>query len=161
MRLPSHAVKRNEAGYSVIELALVIAIVGVLTTLATPSFLTYYQAAILRSAAQEVAAGVNQGRQLGIRQNTGVCVHISSTALQYYLGTSCSGAAWVGAGTDSSGNAPAPTGVTLSTTADPVFGYLGEGRTGASITVTNAQTGTTLLVCVAVSGRVSVRSSCS
>ena len=151
----------HAVGYSVIELALVMAILGVLTALATPSFLTYYQAATLRSAAEEIAAAINQGRQLGIRQNTGVCVHIGSTALQYKLGTSCGGAAWVGTGTDGSGNVAVPSGVTLSTTADPVFGYLGEGRTGGSITVTNSQTAATLLICVAVSGRVSVRSSCS
>jgi len=152
---------KSDGGYSLVELALVIAIVGILTALATPSFLTYYQAAVLRSAAAQVATVVNQGRQLGIKENTGVCVHIASTAVQYKLGTSCGGAAWTGPGTDASGNTAAPTGVTLSTTADPVFGYLGEGRTGGSITVTNAQTGATLFVCVAVSGRVSVRDSCS
>jgi len=142
------------------ELALVMAILGVLTVLATPSFLNYYQASKLRTAAEQVAASLNQGRQLGIQQNVGVCVHIQSTALQYLLG-SCTGTAWVGPGTDSDGNLAAPSGVTLSTSADPIFGYLGNGLQGASITVTNAQTGDTALVCVAVSGRVSIRTSCS
>src|SRR5262249_19733489 len=113
MRLCKHeaprlAMSAQEAGYSVIELALVVAILGILTALATPSFLTYYQATTLRSAAEQIAAAINQGRQLGIRQNTGVCVHIGSTALQYQLGTSCGGAAWVGTGTDGSGNVAAP-----------------------------------------------------
>jgi prepilin-type N-terminal cleavage/methylation domain-containing protein len=125
MDIGRHRSKRAEAGYSLIELALVIAIVGILVALATPSFLTYYQASTLRVAAEEVAAFVNQGRQLGIRQNDGVCVHIGSTALQYRLGSSCGGAAWTGPGTDSDGNMKIPQGITLATNADPISAISG------------------------------------
>ena len=138
------------------EMALVMGIVGVLAFVATPFFLTYYQASRLRVAAEEVAAFVNQGRQLGIRQNAGVCVHITSTALQYRLGSSCAGAAWVGPGTDASGNVALPEGVTLTTTADPIFSYLGAANPGATVTVTNSQDGHVLRVTVAASGRVSI-----
>ena len=138
------------------ELALVMSIVGVLTALATPFFLSYYQASRLRVGAEEVAAFLNQGRQLGIRQNAGVCVHITSTALQYRLGSSCAGAAWVGPGTDANGNVTVPQGVTLTTTADPIFSYLGAANPGATITVTNTQNGHALNVTVAASGRVSI-----
>jgi Tfp pilus assembly protein FimT len=138
------------------ELALVIAIVGILAALAMPSFLTYYRASTLRVASEEVAAFVNQGRQLGIRQNVGVCVHIGSTALQYFLGSSCSGTAWTGPGTDSDGNMKIPQGITLATNADPIFSYLGAANPGATITVTNSQDGQAVHVTVAVSGRVSI-----
>jgi prepilin-type N-terminal cleavage/methylation domain-containing protein len=148
--------KIREAGYSMAEVALVLAIIGILTTLATPLFLTYYQASRLRVGAEEVAAFINQGRQLGIRENAGVCVHITSTALQYRLGSSCAGAAWLGPGTDAAGNVKVPEGVTLSTTADPIFSYLGAAAPAATITVTNAQTGRILRVSVAASGRVSI-----
>ena len=146
----------STAGYSLIELALVLTIVGTLGVLATPYFLTYYQASRLRVGAEEVAAFINQGRQLGIRQNVGVCVHILSTALQYRLGSSCSDAAWVGPGTDASGNIKIPSGLSLSTNTDPIFNYLGAANTGGTITVTNTQTNNVLRVRVAVSGRVSV-----
>ncbi len=151
-----HGWKKPEAGYNIIELALVMAIVGILTSMAMPLFLSYYQASRLRVAAEEVAAFVNQGRQLGIRQNAGVCVHITSTALQYRLGSSCAGAAWVGPGTDASGNVTLPEGVTLTTTADPIFSYLGAANPGATVTVTNSQDGHVLRVTVAASGRVSI-----
>lgn len=150
-------------GYSLLELALVMAIVGLLSVLATPLFLTYYQASRLRVAAEEVAAFVNQGRQLGIRQNAGVCVHITSTAVQYRLGSNCTEAAWLGPGTDAAGNLKVPDGVTLTAenNIDPIFNYLGAANPGATITVRNSQTLQTLSVCVAASGRVSIRSTCS
>ena len=147
---------KPEAGYSVTELALVMGIVGVLTAVAMPFFLSYYQASRLRVGAEEVAAFLNQGRQLGIRENAGVCVHITSTALQYRLGSSCAGAAWVGPGTDASGSVNVPQGVTLTTTADPIFSYLGAANPGATITVTNTQTGQALNVTVTASGRVRI-----
>jgi len=147
-----------------IEIALVMTIVAVVAALATPTFLTYYQASRLRVGAEEVAAFINQGRQLGIRENTGVCVHIASTALQYRLGTACSlvaittlaGDAWVGPGTDSNGAIQIPQGLTLSTDTDPVFSYLGAASPGTTIAVRNTQTGSVLHVTVAVSGRVSI-----
>src|SRR6266542_6333891 len=127
MRTANYQSNRVMAGYSMVELALVMAIVGLLSVLATPLFLTYYQASRLRVAAEEVAAFVNQGRQLGIRENNGVCVHISSTALEYFLGSSCTGAAWLGPGTDAAGNVKVPEGVTLAAEGgtDPIFNYLG------------------------------------
>ena len=135
---------------------MVLGILGTLTALATPRFMTFYQASSLRVGAEEVAAFINQGRQLGIRQNGSVCVHITSTAVQYRLGSSCGGAAWVGPGTDSSGNVKVPQGLTLTTTADPIFSYLGAAAPAATITVTNAKTGQVLRVAVAASGRVSI-----
>ena len=131
-------------------------VVGVLTVVATPSFLSYYQASRLRVGAQEVAAFINQGRELGIRQNGSVCVHITSTALQYRLGSNCDGAAWLGPGTDSNGNMSIPEGLTLTTNADPIFSYLGAANPAATITVRNTQTGQVLSVTVAASGRVRV-----
>ena len=137
------------------ELVLVMAIVGILTALATPLFITYYQASRLRVAAEEVAAFLNQGRQLGIRENVGVCVHITSTAMHFHMG-SCAGTTWVGAGTDAAGNVQVPEGITLTTTANPVFNYLGTATPAATYTVTNPQDGHTLRVSVAASGRISI-----
>jgi prepilin-type N-terminal cleavage/methylation domain-containing protein len=147
---------RGLGGYSLIELALVMGIIGIMAAVAMPFFLTYYQASRLRVGAEEVAAFINQGRQLGIRENNGVCVHIGSTAVQYRLGNSCDGAAWLGPGTDAAGNVSVPPGITLSTNAHPIFSYLGAANPGATITVTNTQTGNAVHVTVTPSGRVSI-----
>jgi len=150
-----HRWKWEQTGTSIAELALVLAIVGILTALATPLFLTYYQASKLRVATQEIATFLNQGRQLAIRQNGNVCVHITATAMHYHLGN-CAGAVWTGAGTDAAGNLKAPDGVTLTTTANPIFNYLGAPTPAATYTVTNTQSTSTLQVVVAASGRISI-----
>src|SRR6185369_13625228 len=59
----------RHSGFSLIEVVLVVAILGILAGLATPLFLTYYQGAQLRVAAEEVVTFLNHGRQLGIKEN--------------------------------------------------------------------------------------------
>jgi Tfp pilus assembly protein FimT len=147
----------SEAGYSITELALVVGLIGVMAALATPSFLTYYEGSRLRVAAEEVAAFINQGRQIGIRENVGVCVHITPTAMHYHIGN-CAEATtkWIGPGTDAAGNIALPAGITVTSTADPLFSNLGNATPAATYTVKNTQTEATLSVSVAASGRVRV-----
>ena len=145
----------RQAGYSLAEVMLVVAIVGIIAVLATPMFLSYYQGAQLRLASEELVAFLNQGRQLAITQNDAVCVHITSAAMHYHQG-GCGGPAWVGPGTDTSGNIAVPAGITLSTNANPVFSYLGAANPAATYTITHTQSGTLLHVVVSASGRVSI-----
>ena len=147
--------RRRHPGYSVIEILLVVGIIGILTVIATPTFLGYYQGAQLRVAAEEVAAFLNQARQLAIVQNGSICVHSSSTAMHYRQGT-CAGTTWTGPGTDASGSIAVPAGITLSATADPIFNYMGGSTTGATYTITHTQSSTLVHVVVALSGRVSI-----
>ena len=150
-----HRSRWTQAGSSIGEVALVLAIVGILSALATPLFLSFYQASKLRVGAAELAAFLNQGRQLAIRSNDNVCVHITPTAMHYHLG-SCAGAVWTGPGTDAAGNLKTPDGVTLTATADPIFSYLGAAAPAATYTVTNTQNAATLKLCVAASGRIRI-----
>ena len=147
--------RRGHAGYTVIEILLVLGIIGILTVIATPAFLGYYQGAQLRVAAEEVAAFLNQGRQLAIVQNRSICVHSTSTAMHYRQGT-CAGTTWTGPGTDASGSIAVPAGITLSATADPIFNYVGGNTSGATYTITHTQSSTLVHVVVALSGRVSI-----
>src|SRR6185503_1058625 len=92
------------AGFTLAELIMVIAVIGILAVMAVPSFLRYYHAAGLKSGAQQVVALVNQARELAIKEDRNVCVTLpSATQMNYRLGT-CAGSAWVGAGTDAAGN---------------------------------------------------------
>ena len=153
--LPGTCSGRRRTGYSFAEVLVVAAIVAILMAASVPFFTTYYQAARLGSAARNIAGFVNQSRQLAIRQNDSVCVRVETTAMRLHL-NGCSGAAWVGPGTDAAGNVAAPQGIALAATADPVFSYLGNAAPAASIAVTNTETGSSLTVTVSASGRITI-----
>ena len=144
---------RDSRGFSLAELSVLMAVIGSLCVLSLPTFISYYQSAQIRAAAADVASQLNLGRQMAIQRNQSVCVSIGSTAPQYYLG-GCGGTLLFGATTDSYGNEAGHDGVTLSTTANPVFNNLGAATPAATITVT--QGSRTLHVTVSSSGRVAV-----
>jgi prepilin-type N-terminal cleavage/methylation domain-containing protein len=149
--------RRQQAGFTLMEIMLVVGIIGIITAIATPMFLSYYQGAQVRVAAEEVATFLNQGRQLAIAQNSLICVHITTTAMHYHLGTCAAGATWTGPGTDASGNIAVPAGITLSpTNVEVIFNYLGGSPAGATYTITHTPSAKSLHVVVNLSGRVNI-----
>lgn len=137
-------------------MTVTLVVLGLLVAMTVPTYLSYRQSAILKSGAQQVVTMINVARELALRINDNVCVKIPSpTTMSYTLG-GCSGSVWVGAGTDAAGNMALPEGVTVSTTANPVFNYVGSALPAATYTVTNTQTSATLTVSVALSGRVTI-----
>ena len=143
-------------GFTLAELVMVIAVIGILAVMAVPSFLTYLRAAGLKSGVQQVVTLLNQARELAIKENSNVCVTLPSvTQISYRLG-SCAGAAWVGAGTDAAGNINLPPGITVTASANPIFNYVGSALPAATYTLTYTQTGATLTASVAASGRITI-----
>lgn len=154
--LPLRA-KQAEGGFTLAELVILIAVIGILSVMALPAFLSYYQSATLKSGAQQFVTLINQARELAIKENGNVCVKLSSPTQMTYALSSCTGTAWVGVGTDAAGNINLPTGVTATAGANPVFSYVGSALPAANFTLTNTQTGATLTVAVAASGRVTIQ----
>lgn len=139
------------------ELIIILVVIGIMSVMALPAYLSYRQAAILKSGAQQVATMVNQARELAIKQNDSVCVKLPNAGQMVYALGGCTGSAWIGAGTDAAGNINLPTGTTMTASANPVFNYVGSALPAATYTLTNAQTGATLTVSVAASGRVTIQ----
>ena len=146
----------HEQGFSLAELVMFIAVIGILSVMAIPAFLSYYQAATLKGGAQQVVTLINQARELAIKQNTNVCVTLPSATQMNYLLATCTGSAWVGPGTDAAGNITLPERITATATANPVFSYVGSALPAATYTLTNTQTGATLTVSVAATGRITI-----
>jgi Tfp pilus assembly protein FimT len=146
---------RIQAGFSLAELTVIVAVLGLLLTSAIPTLIAYFETAHVRGATASVAAYVNQGRQLAIQLNCSVAVNIAATAITYTRQANCqSPGVWTGVGTDAAGKIPAPDGITLTSSANPVFNNLGAAAPAATVTVTGGST--TLRVLVAASGRVSL-----
>ena len=146
----------GRAGFSAAELLVVIAVMGVLSTISIPFFLSYYRVAAVKSASQQVVALMDQARGLAVQTNStlGVCVHLPSTTQMQFVQDGCGGAVWIGPGTDAAGNINLPQGFTMGPATDVVFDYLGAALPAVTYTVTNASTGATLTVSVAISGRI-------
>jgi prepilin-type N-terminal cleavage/methylation domain-containing protein len=144
----------REAGFSVTELVVVIALIGVLFTMTVPFFLTYYHAAAARANVQEVITLFNQARELAIKQNEFVCVNMPTNTQMAFLLSSCAGTAWTGAGTDGAGNINLPQGFTIWPPINVTFNYLGAAGAATTYTMTNSTTGQTSTISIALTGRV-------
>jgi prepilin-type N-terminal cleavage/methylation domain-containing protein len=145
---------RADAGFSVMELVVVIALIGILFVMTVPFFLSYYQAAAARANVQEVITLFNQARELAIRQNDIVCVNMPTTTQMVFLLSSCAGTAWTGAGTDAAGNINLPQGFTIGPLTNVTFNYLGAAGAATTYTMTNSTTGHTSTISIALTGRV-------
>ena len=62
----------NERGFGLAELIVVLAVIGLLAALATPSMLGYWRSATINAGAAEMVSILNRGRQLAIAR-TAAC----------------------------------------------------------------------------------------
>jgi type II secretion system protein H len=144
-------------GFSLIELVVVVAIVGIIMAVSTPVLISYWRTSTLRAGAEEMSAVLNNARQLAIKENTTVCVRRQATNRVRYLTPTCAGSAWTGVGTDSNGDIRLANNVTITAaTADVIFTYLGAASTPGTFTLTNPVDGRTMQVIVASTGRVRI-----
>ena len=133
---------------------MILAVFGIRFASAS-AFLNYYQTAQIRGAAADVASYMNQGRQLAIQMNCSVAVQVAATGISYTRQANCqTPGVWTGPGTDAAGNIPAPDGITLATSATPIFTNLGAAAPAATLTVTHGSS--SLSVLVSASGRITV-----
>jgi len=146
----------NARGFSLAELSMVAAMIGLLAVLATPTFLSYWRSSTLGAGAGELAAAVNLGRQVAISRNTTVCVQVSGTSVVMRTG-GCGGTLWTGPGTDGSGVVRLANTLQVSSGGNVVFTGLGAASTPGSFTVTNPVDGAIRTVVVSTSGRVAVQ----
>ena len=147
---------RNQSGFSLGELLMVVAVIGIVSVLCTPFFISYSQAARLKGGAQELATILNQARQLAITRNSPTCVVQAGNKVRVRL-TTCAGTIWTAPGTDASGWFNLTDDIRVSNaTANVIFTHLGTASTAGTYTVQNPQTNRTLSVIVALSGRITI-----
>jgi prepilin-type N-terminal cleavage/methylation domain-containing protein len=151
-------VRSREAGFSLSELIVVIAMIGVLAALGLPQFMSYWRTSATTAAASELATAINRARQLAISGNQNYCAEVSASRVRYRQNanaTCTAGTIWTGTGTDGSGLINLSN--NMSVAGGPVvFTSLGAAALAGTFTVTNPNGGSRNVV-VAGSGRVSVQ----
>ena len=150
-------------GFTMVELTVVLAIVGIISTISIPMLSTYLRTATLRAGAEEAVAVLNAARQLAIRMSTTVCVRNDGTRLRYHVG-SCGAAPWSGSGTDAVGDIQLANELRVGGTNNLCFNDLGAGTAtpapcapNGTLTVTNPAGGATLNVIMATTGRLRIQ----
>jgi prepilin-type N-terminal cleavage/methylation domain-containing protein len=160
----------GEAGFNLVELVVVVAVIGILMAAGMPTFLGYLKTSSLKGGAQEVVSALNQGRQLAIKNNETVCVKANTangtfgTKIRFLRGnctttTMCgsSPCIFTGAGTDASGFITLANRMEINPPATDVqFTYLGAANATSTFTVRSMDnTSGTATVTIATSGRIS------
>jgi prepilin-type N-terminal cleavage/methylation domain-containing protein len=147
----------NERGFSLTELIVVIGLIGVLSLLAVPSLLSYWQTSTLSAGADQLAAVMNRARQLAIRSNTSVCVERTGNNVRLRT-VNCAGTIWTGIGADSAGLIQMANNLQVSAaTANAIFTNVGGASTVGVYTVRDPQTTRTRTVTVSSSGQVTIQ----
>jgi prepilin-type N-terminal cleavage/methylation domain-containing protein len=153
----------NARGFSMAEIIVVVAIIGIIMAVSAPTLWTYFRTAALRGGAQELVTALNSARQLAIRMNRTVCVTNDATNVQYRMG-SCGGVIWTGPETDSAGNVRLSNGIRAAAPNNLCYSYLGAGTftpapcvNSATFTVTEPNGGATMNVVVATTGQARIQ----
>lgn len=151
-------VRRIDApGFTVTELCVALAVIGLLSVIATPALIGYWHASTLGAGALELASAINRARQLAISLDVPVCVAVGggSVRLEGVTAGACTGVSLA---------VPGPTSFRLANGLilenggpNVVLTSLGAAIPAGTFTVTHPVTGARRSVVVAASGRVSVR----
>ena len=145
-------------GFTLLELMMVVAIMGILSAIATPNLMYYMAERRLNGAARMVMSDLMAARQKAVTQNNKFKVFFNATNHHEYTILD-----------DDNGNGAADTGeatevrdirrdyydVTFTASADPIF-YPRGTASGTTVTVTSSRTGVSKVVTVALNGRVKI-----
>ena len=139
-RLPQDRASRDTRGFTLIELVIVVAVLGVIAVPTSLYFISFVQGQALSGAAQQMVNHLNQARQLAITVSTSYRIDFDKPngKLRFLAPASCNPSTtgsctpWTGPGTDGSGWRQLENGARIQClpTSTITFNFLGTGSGG-------------------------------
>lgn len=144
-----------EQGYTLAELLVVVAVIGIMAFIAVPFLLTYTSGATIDYGARELRSGLNRAKLMAVTTRQPVCVEPAAGGYRFFQNATCTGTPWTGTGTDANGLFRLANNITVALAAgqNPVFNQFGVAVQTGTLRVTGP-TGGSMTVSVQASGRV-------
>ncbi len=154
--------RRASAGFSVVELVVLTAVISVLCAIGFPLYLSYSRAQETDSAARVLVVSLNQARQLAVTRGVSYSIETQTNPnnrMRFCSGTvaPCPGGIFTGAETDGSGWRRLENGSRITAGPNIIFNSLGAATAAGVLRVQNSSATGSLDVCVSPSGRIRVQ----
>jgi len=144
-------------GFTLVELMIVLAIMGIVSAIAAPNFINYMADRRLNGAARMVMSDLMAARQKAVSQNNEFKGFFNASNHQYTIldDDDNDGTADTGEATEVRDIQTDYYDVTFSASANPIF-YPRGTAFGTTVTLTSSRTGVSKYVKVALTGRVKI-----
>ncbi len=153
----------GSAGFTVVELVVLVAVISILCAIGFPLYLSYSRAQETDSAARVIVVSLNQARQLAVTRGTSFSAETQTNPnnrMRFCSGTvvPCPGGlVFTGAETDTNGWRTLENGSRITAGPTITFSSLGAATVNGILRVQNSSATGSLDVCVSPSGRIKVQ----
>lgn len=148
----------NKTGFTLLELIIVVAILGIVSAIAAPNYMNYMADRRLKGAARMVMSDFMAARHNAVSRNHEFKVFFSVGQVTYTVlaDANNNGSADTGEATEIRNIRNDYYDVALRASANPIFSPRGAASLGSTVTLTSARTGASQCVTVGLSGRVKI-----
>jgi Tfp pilus assembly protein FimT len=151
------------AGFTVVELVVLVAVISVLSAIGFPLYLSYSRAQETDGAARTIVVSMNQARQLAVMRGVSFSVETQTNPnnrMRFCSGVTVpcpGGQVYTGPGTDGAGWRTLENAARITVAPAITFNSLGAAAASGALRVQNSSATGSLDVCVSPSGRIKIQ----